>query len=173
MKTGFWDGPDGKKFAGKPSDYLTMIPTLFNADTLGIRPDLVGRPVESWKDLLSPDFKGRAGLVDQATLGMMDVALAMEARGDIKYGDKGNMTKAEIDKTIRYHVGPEEERPFQVVLDQFRPVGQSDGVRRGGDPVDDLAGGDGRARSGHPVLLHANSMKAIAAGPSAWHRWHT
>jgi putative spermidine/putrescine transport system substrate-binding protein len=100
MKTGFWDGPDGKKFASEPTDYLTTIPILFNADTLGIRPDLVGRPVESWKDLLSPDFHGRAGLVDQATLGMMDIALAMEARGDIKYGDKGNMTKAEIDKTI-------------------------------------------------------------------------
>ena len=26
--------------------------------------------------------------------------MAVEARGDIKYGNKGNMTKAEIDKTI-------------------------------------------------------------------------
>ena len=26
--------------------------------------------------------------------------MAMEARGDIKYGNKGNMTKDEIDKTI-------------------------------------------------------------------------
>jgi putative spermidine/putrescine transport system substrate-binding protein len=31
----------------------------------------------------------------------MDVAMALEARGDIKYGDKGNMTKEEIDKTIK------------------------------------------------------------------------
>jgi hypothetical protein len=28
MKTGFGDGPDGKKFAGKPTDYQAMIPTL-------------------------------------------------------------------------------------------------------------------------------------------------
>ena len=27
--------------------------------------------------------------------------MALEARGEIKYGDKGNMTKAEIDKTIK------------------------------------------------------------------------
>ena len=33
-------------------------------------------------------------------IGIIDVAMAMEARGDMKYGDKGNMTKAEIDKTI-------------------------------------------------------------------------
>ena len=31
---------------------------------------------------------------------MIDVALALEARGDIKYGNKGNMTRDEIDKTI-------------------------------------------------------------------------
>ena len=40
-----------------------MVPTLFNADTLGIRPDLVGGrdKVKSWKDLLSPDLQGQGG----------------------------------------------------------------------------------------------------------------
>ena len=28
----------------------------------GIRPDLVKRPVTSWADLISPDFKGKAAL---------------------------------------------------------------------------------------------------------------
>ena len=36
-----------------------MIPTIYNADTLGIRPDLVGRPITSWKDILDPTFKGK------------------------------------------------------------------------------------------------------------------
>jgi putative spermidine/putrescine transport system substrate-binding protein len=67
---------------------------------LGIRPDLTGRQVTSWADLLSPDFKGRAALQDNPTIGIIDVAMALEARGDIKYGNKGNMTKEEIDKTI-------------------------------------------------------------------------
>jgi putative spermidine/putrescine transport system substrate-binding protein len=100
--SGFWQGPDAKKFAGKPTDWLTMVPTLFNADTLGVRPDLVGGKdvVTSWKDLLDPKYKGKTALVDQATIGIMDVAMALEARGDIKYHNKGNMTRAEIDKTI-------------------------------------------------------------------------
>ena len=43
MMTGFWYGPDAKKFAAHtPTDWLTMVPTVFNADTLGVRPDLVG-----------------------------------------------------------------------------------------------------------------------------------
>ena len=94
-------GPDGQKVTdGKPTDWVTGVPTITNADTLGIRPDLVGRPVASWADLLSPDFKGKAALQDQPTIGIIDVAMALEARGDIKYGNKGNMTKPEIDATI-------------------------------------------------------------------------
>ena len=54
----------------------------------------------SWADLLAPEFKGRAALQDNPTVGVIDVAMAVEARGDIKYGNKGNMTKQEIDKTI-------------------------------------------------------------------------
>ena len=94
---------DGKKLASKPTDFLTMIPTIYNADTLGIRPDLVGGrdKVTSWKDLLDPKFKGKTALVDYAPVGVMDVAMALESRGDFKYADKGNMTKAEIDKTIK------------------------------------------------------------------------
>ncbi|HTT80896.1 MAG TPA: extracellular solute-binding protein [Stellaceae bacterium] len=100
--SGFWESPSAKKFADKPTDWLTMVPSLFNADTLGVRPDLVGgeNVVTSWKDLLDPKYKGKTALVDQATIGIMDVAMALQARGDIKYRNMGNMTRAEIDKTI-------------------------------------------------------------------------
>jgi putative spermidine/putrescine transport system substrate-binding protein len=102
MKTGFWAGRDARKFADKPTDWLTMVPTVFNADTLGIRPDLVGGKdkVTSWGDLLDPKYKGRAALNDLAAVGVMVSAMALEARGEMKYGDKGNMTRAEIDETF-------------------------------------------------------------------------
>jgi putative spermidine/putrescine transport system substrate-binding protein len=102
-RTGFWTGSDARKFAAQPSDYLTMVPTLFNADTLGIRPDLVGGrdKITSWGDLISPKYHGKAALVDYAPVGVIDVAMALEATGDMKYGDKGNMTKTEIDQTIK------------------------------------------------------------------------
>jgi putative spermidine/putrescine transport system substrate-binding protein len=94
--------PDGQKVSdGTPTEWATGIPTVINGDTLGIRPDLVERPVTSWADLLSPEYKGKAALQDQPTVGVIDVAMAVEARGDIKYGDKGNMTKDEIDKTMK------------------------------------------------------------------------
>jgi putative spermidine/putrescine transport system substrate-binding protein len=94
-------GPDGQKATpGTPSEWVTGIPTVTNGDTLGIRPDLTGRPITSWSDLLSPEFKGKAALQDNPTIGIIDVSMALEARGDIKYANKGNMTKEEIDKTI-------------------------------------------------------------------------
>jgi putative spermidine/putrescine transport system substrate-binding protein len=94
------DATGQKVTDGKPTDFVTGIPTVTNGDTLGIRPDLVSREINSWADLLDPAFKGKAALQDNPTIGIIDVAMAMEARGDIKYGNKGNMTKPEIDKTI-------------------------------------------------------------------------
>jgi putative spermidine/putrescine transport system substrate-binding protein len=90
----------GAKFATTPTEFLTSVPTITNADTLGIRPDLTGRPIDSWADLINSEFKGKAALQDNPTVGVIDVAMAVEARGDVKYANKGNMTKVEIDKTI-------------------------------------------------------------------------
>ena len=41
----FYETKDAKKLAGKPTEWLTAIPTIYNADTLGIRPDLIKRPI--------------------------------------------------------------------------------------------------------------------------------
>ena len=91
---------DAKRFAKGPTRWATLIPTLYNADTLGIRPDLVKRPIEHWHELLNPEFKGRSAILDVPSIGIMDAAMAIESRGDIKYGDKGNMTPEEINKTV-------------------------------------------------------------------------
>lgn len=96
----YYADKDGSKLAKAPTEWLTGIPMVYNADTLGIRPDLIGRKITQWKELLSPEFKGKAALVDNPSIGIMDVAMALESRGDITYGNKGNMTRAEIDKTV-------------------------------------------------------------------------
>ena len=117
----FYTGGDAKKLATKPTEFLTMIPTIYNADTLGIRPDLVGGrdKVTSWKDLLDPKYKGKAALVDYAPVGVMDAAMALEARGDFKYADKGNMTKDEIDKTIKILIGLKKGGHFRSFWSTF------------------------------------------------------
>lgn len=95
------------------------MPTVTNGDTLGVRPDLTCRPISSWGDLLSPEFKGRSALQDNPTIGIIDVAMALEARGDIKYANKGNMTREEIDKTIRVMLDIKKAGQFRSFWSSF------------------------------------------------------
>ena len=80
---GFVEGKASTKFAARPTEWVTLIPTIYNADTLGIRPDLVGRPIRNWKDLVDPAFKGKASILNIPSIGIMDAAMVMEvARHD-------------------------------------------------------------------------------------------
>ncbi len=78
-----------------------MVPTIYNADTLGIRPDLVGREIKNWKDILDPAFKGKTAILNIPSIGIMDSAMIMESDGQIKYVDKGNMTKTRSTRRSR------------------------------------------------------------------------
>jgi putative spermidine/putrescine transport system substrate-binding protein len=89
---------DAKEFAPEPTNWATLIPFQYNADTLGYRPDLVGRNIESWGELFNAEFKGKTSILDIPSIGIMDAAMVVEALGLMTFGDKGNMTKEEIDK---------------------------------------------------------------------------
>jgi putative spermidine/putrescine transport system substrate-binding protein len=109
----------GSKSSPTQTEFLNAVPTVTNGDTLGIRPDLIGRKIESWADLLDPAFKGKAALQDNPAIGVIDVAMALEARGDIKYGNKGNMTKEEIDKTIKIMMDIKKSGQFRSFWSSF------------------------------------------------------
>ncbi len=116
---GFVEGKDSKTFSPKPTEWLTLIPTIYNADTLGIRPDLVGRKITHWKDLVDPAFKGKAAILNIPAIGIMDSAMVMESLGEVKYVDKGNMTKAEIDKTIAFMIQTKKAGQFRAFWKTF------------------------------------------------------
>lgn len=116
---GFVDAVDGKTFAKAPTGWMTLIPTIYNADTLGIRPDLIGRPIDSWAELLNPEFKGKASILDISSIGIMDAAMVCEAMGKIKYGDKGNMTKDEIDQTMAIFTEAKKAGQFRAFWKSF------------------------------------------------------
>jgi putative spermidine/putrescine transport system substrate-binding protein len=98
---------------------MTLIPTIYNADTLGIRPDLIGRPIDNWAELLNPEFKGKASILDISSIGIMDMAMVCESMGEIQYGDKGNMTREEIDKTIGIFTEAKKNGQFRAFWKSF------------------------------------------------------
>jgi putative spermidine/putrescine transport system substrate-binding protein len=101
FKVTFLPSADSKEFAKGPTGWMTLVPTIYNADTLGVRTDLVGGEITSWKSLLDPKFKGKASILNIASIGIMDAAMVCEAMGEVKYGDKGDQTKEELDKTMK------------------------------------------------------------------------
>jgi putative spermidine/putrescine transport system substrate-binding protein len=118
-KVMFLKGARSTEFSSTPTEWMTLIPTTYNADTLGIRPDLIKRPVTTWADLLNPQFKGKAALLNIPAIGIMDSAMAIEAMGQVKYGDKGNMTKAEIDQTIKILIEAKRAGQFRAFWKDF------------------------------------------------------
>ncbi|WP_420343325.1 ABC transporter substrate-binding protein [Paenirhodobacter sp.] len=115
----FVEEPGATKFAKEQTQWMTLIPTIYNADTLGIRPDLIGRPIGSWAELLNPEFKGKASILDISSIGIMDMAMVCEAMGKIKYGDKGNMTRAEIDQTMAIFTEAKKAGQFRAFWKSF------------------------------------------------------
>jgi len=118
-KVMYLESPSAKRFASAPTEFMTLIPTVYNADTLGIRPDLIKRPISSWAELLNPEFKGKAAILNIPSIGIMDAAMVVEAMGLYKYPDKGNMSKAEIDLTIKTLIEAKKAGQFRSLWKDF------------------------------------------------------
>jgi len=115
----YLDGQKSKKFSKSPTRWATLMPTTYNADTLGIRPDLIGRPIEHWHELLNPEFKGKASILNIPSIGIMDAAMVVESMGEYTFPDKGNMTKKEIDLTINILIEAKKAGQFRALWNEF------------------------------------------------------
>ena len=91
-------GEDSSEFATEATGWATLIPFQYNADTLGYRPDLVGRTIESWAELFNDEFQGKTSILDIPSIGIIDAAMVAEALGLMEFADKGNMTREELDQ---------------------------------------------------------------------------
>ncbi|MEM8694227.1 MAG: PotD/PotF family extracellular solute-binding protein [Pseudomonadota bacterium] len=116
---GFVEGVNGTEFVGNESGWMTLIPTIYNADTLGIRPDLIGRPITNWSELLNSEFAGKASILDISSIGIMDMAMVVESMGEYTYPDKGNMTKEEIDLTLGIFTEAKKNGQFRAFWKSF------------------------------------------------------
>lgn len=110
---------DSTEFATSPTDWATLIPFQYNADTLGYRPDLVNRPIESWGDLFNSEFKGKTSILDIPQIGIMDAAMVAEALGLMKFADKGEMTRAEIDQLTNILIERKRDGQFRAFWKTF------------------------------------------------------
>ena len=87
-----------------PSGRISMLPLTHNADSFAYLPAelsrLIGDVTESWAWLVSPRCEGRVALQADAAIGALDVALALQASGEMRFDDIGNLSIEEIDGMI-------------------------------------------------------------------------
>lgn len=127
-----WLDKDNKRTLKGPTQYITMVPAFHNADSLGYNPKATGRKIDSWADLFDPKFKGKIALLNVPQIGTMDAAMAVEAMGLLKFKDKGNMTKQEIDFLVNFLIQKKREGHFRAFWESF---GQSVTLMTGGEVV--------------------------------------
>ncbi|MCG8692740.1 MAG: extracellular solute-binding protein [Minwuiales bacterium] len=113
-----WLDENGERVDG-PSRYISMVPAWHNADSIGYNPEETGRKIESWAELLSPDFAGRVALLNVPQIGVMDAAMAVEAMGIMTFKDKGDMSKAEIDELINILIDKKKADHFRAFWESF------------------------------------------------------
>ena len=113
-----WVDEHGAKVKG-PSQYISMCPAFHNANSIGYNPKATGKAIESWGELLNKEYKGKVALLNVPQIGVMDAAMAIEALGLKKFGDKGNMTKPEIDFLIDYLIPLKKAGHFRAFWENF------------------------------------------------------
>ena len=83
----------------------------------GIRPDLVNRPITHWHELFHR-VQGRLPFWMCPRLALWTLLWPL-SHGDITYGDKGNMTQEEIDKTIKILIDLKKAGHFRAFWTTF------------------------------------------------------
>lgn len=158
-----WVDQNGKPTKG-PSQYISAVPTWHNADSLGYTPKNTKRDINSWAELFSPDFKGRVALINVPQIGAMDAAMGVEALGLIKFKDKGNMTRQEIDFLADFLIKKKKEGHFRAFWESF---GQSVNLMTSGEVVLQSMW------SPAVTAVNAEGVKCIYAAPKEGMRgWH-
>jgi len=92
--------PD-RSLGSRPSQWISMLPTVHNVDSFVYRRDLIGDEIPtSWAALLNPKWRGRVALVDEPAIGVFDALLAVQASRALSFKAIGQLSTAEIDALL-------------------------------------------------------------------------
>ena len=97
-----------------------MVPTVYNYDSIGYRPDLVSaEEASTWTALFDPKFKGKTGLNVDPLIAFGQAVLAMNALGLINAPNPGNPDKANIDEASKFLISKKKEGQFRALWGDF------------------------------------------------------
>lgn len=110
----------GQIWADDAKTNLWMVPTVYNFDSIGYRPDLVSaEEANTWTALFDPKFKGKTGLNVDPLIAFGQAILAMNSLGLLDVPNPGNPNKTEIDEAAKFLISKKKEGQFRALWGDF------------------------------------------------------
>jgi putative spermidine/putrescine transport system substrate-binding protein len=118
-----WD--KSKQIAGQiwkddKQTQLWMVPTVYNYDSIGYRPDLVSKEEAStWTAIFDDKFKGKTGLNVDPLIAFGQAVLAMNSLGLLQVPNPGNPDKKAIDEASKFLISKKKNGQFRALWGDF------------------------------------------------------
>jgi len=110
----------GQIWADADHTELWMVPTVFNFDSIGYRPDLVSaEEANTWTSLFDPKFKGKTGLNVDPLIAFGEAILAMNSLGLLDVPNPGNPNAEEIDEAAKFLIDKKKDGQFRALWGDF------------------------------------------------------
>ena len=99
---------------------LNMVPTVYNYDSIGYRPDLVeAEEAAKWSSLFDPKFKGKTGLNVDPLIAFGQAVLAMNELGLLEVANPGNPDAEAIEEAAKFLIAKKKEGQFRALWGDF------------------------------------------------------
>jgi spermidine/putrescine-binding protein len=99
---------------------LWMVPTVYNYDSIGYRPDLVSKEEAStWTAIFDDKFKGKTGLNVDPLIAFGQAVLAMNSLGLLQVPNPGNPDKKSIDEASKFLISKKKNGQFRALWGDF------------------------------------------------------
>src|ERR1700691_5330902 len=99
---------------------LWMVPTVYNYDSIGYRPDLVSKEEAStWTAIFDDKFRGKTGLNVDPLIAFGQAVLAMNSLGLLQVPNPGNPDKKSIDEASKFLISKKKNGQFRALWGDF------------------------------------------------------
>ncbi|WP_212523517.1 extracellular solute-binding protein [Actibacterium sp. MT2.3-13A] len=110
----------GQIWADEAKTQLWMVPTVYNFDSIGYRPDLVSaEEANTWTALFDEKFKGKTGLNVDPLIAFGQAILAMNSLGLLEVPNPGNPSADEIDEAAKFLIAKKKAGQFRALWGDF------------------------------------------------------
>jgi spermidine/putrescine-binding protein len=110
----------GQIWTDETQTALNMVPTVYNFDSIGYRPDLVdAEEASNWSALFDPKFKGKTGLNVDPLIAFGQAVMAMNELGLLEVKNPGNPDAAAIEEASKFLIAKKKEGQFRALWGDF------------------------------------------------------